>query len=133
MATSQTEQTHGVAGTDQDFLRQVATLDADEEFCVYSRIWAFPEGADRLANMFAETTRLSAFLSGTIHYCMCRDSHDPTLFLLFERYKGRKGFDAHIEQPFVQGLLAAGLIRHVEASFAKPIQPAKPETDSGEV
>ncbi|KAL1600660.1 clathrin associated protein complex large subunit [Paraconiothyrium brasiliense] len=93
----------------------------DGEFCVYGTVYAYPERADDLEKIYAETTRLAQYEKGIIYYCLGRDSQDSTVFHFFERYKGKEAFDEHNRQPIVQKLLADKIFKRVTASFVKPI------------
>ncbi|KAI3337612.1 hypothetical protein HD806DRAFT_477128 [Xylariaceae sp. AK1471] len=95
------------------------------EFCVYGTVYAYPEKADALEAVYAETTRLAQFEPGIIYYCLSRDSDDPTIFHFFERYTSKKAFDDHNSQPIIKKLLDVDkYIKDVTAVFAKPIGPA---------
>ncbi|KAK3689214.1 hypothetical protein B0T22DRAFT_168813 [Podospora appendiculata] len=96
----------------------------EDEFCVYGSVYAYPEHAEALAAVYAETTRLSAFEPGTIYYCIFRDLNDPTVFHFFERYTGRQAFDDHNSQPIIQKLLKDNLWKNVTAKFGKAVLPA---------
>ncbi|KAJ5246713.1 hypothetical protein N7468_001696 [Penicillium chermesinum] len=96
----------------------------EDEFVIFGLVYAYPEHADSLEAVYAETTRLAEFEPGSIYYCLARDSDDPTLFHFFERYAGKKAFDAHNEQPIIQKLMEDKYIKAVKAKFCKPIQPA---------
>lgn len=86
------------------------------------QVYAFPEHADALERVYAETTRLSALEPGIVYYCIARDGDDPTMFHFFERYTGRKAFDEHNSQPIIQKLVNEDkYIKGVKAKFAKPI------------
>ena len=89
------------------------------------QVYAYPEHADTLEAVYAETTRLSQFETGIIHYVLGRDPDDPNVFHFFERYKGRQAFEDHNSQPIVQKLLADKLFKGVKAKFVKPIPAAK--------
>ncbi|KAJ7224254.1 hypothetical protein GGX14DRAFT_424843, partial [Mycena pura] len=92
------------------------------------QVYAFPEHADALERVYAETTRLSALEPGIVYYCIARDSDDPTMFHFFERYTGRKAFDEHNSQPIIQKLVNEDkYIKGVKAKFAKPIPAATRE------
>lgn len=108
---------------DQEFLSEMPSIPEDE-FVVFGLVYAYPEHADALEAVYAETTRLAEFEPGTIYYCLARDSDDPTLFHFFERYSGRKAFEAHNEQPIIQKLMADKYIKGVKAKFNKAIKPA---------
>ncbi|KAJ5827589.1 hypothetical protein N7447_004352 [Penicillium robsamsonii] len=94
------------------------------EFVVFGTVYAYPEHADALEAVYAETTRLAQFEPGSVYYCIARDRDDLNIFHFFERYTGRKAFDEHNAQPIIQKLLADKYIREVKAKFAKAIEPA---------
>ncbi|KAK3377362.1 hypothetical protein B0T24DRAFT_678198 [Lasiosphaeria ovina] len=97
----------------------------EDEFCVFGTVYAFPEHADALEAVYAETTRLAALDPGSLYYCICRDSDDPAVFHFFERYTGRKAFDAHNQQPIIRKLLDEDkYMRKVKATFVKAIKAA---------
>ncbi|KAJ5591550.1 uncharacterized protein N7459_001919 [Penicillium hispanicum] len=107
----------------EGFLTELPLIPEDE-FCVFGTVYAYPQHADALEAVYAETTRLAQFEPGTIYYCLCRDGDDRTVFHFFERYKGRAAFDAHNAQPIIQKLMADQYIRGVKAKFMKAIEPA---------
>lgn len=75
--------------------------------------------------MYAETTRLAASEPGSIYYCICRDSDDPTVFHFFERYTGRAAFEEHNNQRIIRKLLQEDkFIKGVKARFVEAIKPA---------
>ncbi|KAI8628589.1 hypothetical protein F5Y19DRAFT_106514 [Xylariaceae sp. FL1651] len=97
----------------------------DGEFCVYGTVYAYPEYADALEAVYAETTRLAQFEPGIIYYCLARDADDRHIFHFFERYTSKKAFDEHNSQPIIQKLLNEDkYIKDVSAKFVKPIGPA---------
>jgi quinol monooxygenase YgiN len=96
----------------------------EDEFVVFGTVHAKPEHADALEAVYAETTRLAEFESGTIYYCLARDSEDPSIFHFFERYAGKKAFDAHNAQPIIQKLMEDEWFIGVKAKFMKAIGPA---------
>jgi len=107
----------------EGFTTALPPLPENDDFCVYGTIHAYPEHADALEAVYAQTTARanSAEEPGTVYYCICRDADDPTVFHMFERYKGRRGFDAHNEQPIIKKLVGEdGYIRGVKARFAIP-------------
>ncbi|KAF7308524.1 ABM domain-containing protein [Mycena chlorophos] len=112
--------------SDEGFLTEMPPIPEDE-FVVFGQAIAYPEHADALERVYAETTRLAASEPGTVYYCLARDEKDRNKFHFFERYKGRKAFDAHNEQPIIQKLLKEDkYIRGVQAvTFAKAIEPAE--------
>jgi quinol monooxygenase YgiN len=118
------------------FVNAIPTLPETDDFCVYGTIHAHPEHADALEAVYAETTRLSLSEPGTVYYCICRDGDDPTMFHMFERYRGKQGFDAHNAQPIIQKLVnESGYLKGVKARFAIPgLRSAKEQDDQeGEV
>ncbi|KAJ5697396.1 hypothetical protein N7488_011080 [Penicillium malachiteum] len=96
----------------------------ETEFVVFGTVYAFPEHADALEAVYAETTRNAQSEPGTIYYCLCRDNDDPNLFHFFERYTGREAFEKHNDQPVIDKLMEDKLIRGVKAKFMKAIEPA---------
>ena len=106
----------------EGFLTELPPIPEDE-FCVFGTVYAYPEHADALEAVYAETTRLAQFEPGTIYYCLARDSDDRNMFHFFERYMGRAAFDKHNEQPIIQKLMADKYIRGVKAKFVKAIEP----------
>ncbi|KAK3385610.1 hypothetical protein B0H63DRAFT_473276 [Podospora didyma] len=109
---------------DEDFLKGMPPIPEDE-FCVYGTVYAFPEHADALEAVYAETTRLAQSEPGSIYYSISRDSDDLAIFYFFEQYTGKKAFDEHNAQPIIQKLLNEDkYIRGVKATFAKPIKAA---------
>ncbi|KAL1311890.1 hypothetical protein AAFC00_001962 [Neodothiora populina] len=105
----------------EGFLTELPPIPEDE-FCVYGTVHAYPEHADALELVYAETTRLAHFEPGVIYYCIARDGNDPTLFHFFERYTGRKAFEEHNEQPIIQKLIADKLFRGVKAKIRQRYQ-----------
>lgn len=95
----------------------------EDEFCIFGTVHAYPEHADALEAVYAETTRLAQSEPGTIYYCLARDAQDPTTFHFFERYKGKKAFGEHNAQPIIQKLMADQFIKGVKAKFMKPVEP----------
>ncbi|KAJ9629479.1 hypothetical protein H2203_001853 [Taxawa tesnikishii (nom. ined.)] len=96
-----------------------------DEFCIFGIVHAYPEHADALEAVYAETTRLAASEPGMIYYCLARDNDDRNVFHFFERYKGRKAFDEHNSQPVIEKLINEDkYIKAVRAKFVKAIQPA---------
>ena len=95
----------------------------EDEFCVFGTVYAYPEHADALEAVYAETTRLAASEPGSIYYCIARDGDDPTIFHFFERYKGRKAFEDHNNQPIIQELMEDKLMKGVKAKFVQAIKP----------
>ncbi|KXL43178.1 hypothetical protein M433DRAFT_131498 [Acidomyces richmondensis BFW] len=107
----------------EGFTTAIPPLPETDEFCVYGTIHAYPEHADALEAVYAQTTARanSAEEPGTVYYCICRDGDDSTMFHMFERYKGQRGFDAHNAQPIIKKLVEEdGYIRGVKARFAIP-------------
>lgn len=109
------------------------------EFCVYGivgfpyssdyprsrrQVYAYPEHADALEAVYAETTRLAASEPGTVYYCISRDPDDRTVFHFFERYTGRAAFDEHNAQPIIKKLIQDKLFKGVKAKFVEAIKPA---------
>ena len=107
----------------EDFLTELPPLPKDE-FCIFGTVYAYPQHADALEAVYAETTRLSSSEPGTIYYCLARDGDDRTVFHFFERYSGEKAFHEHNAQPIIEKLMADKYIRGVKAKFVKPIKPA---------
>ncbi|KAI9704531.1 MAG: hypothetical protein M1820_005605 [Bogoriella megaspora] len=100
----------------------------EDEFCVFGTVVAYPEHADALEAVYAETTRLATSEPGTIYYAICRGSEDRNLFYFFERYAGRKAFEAHNEQPVAQKLIADKLFKGCkDVHFVRAIGPAAEE------
>ena len=95
-----------------------------------SQVYAYPEHADALEAVYAETTRLAASEPGTIYYCISRDGDDPTAFHFFERYTGRAAFDEHNSQPIIQKLIEDKLFKGVKAKFVEAIKPASSAASS---
>ncbi|KAK3346952.1 hypothetical protein B0T25DRAFT_584041 [Lasiosphaeria hispida] len=111
------------ASLEPEFLTNLPPV-PDDEFCVYGTVYAYPEHADALEVAYAIATHIAKFEPGTVYYCISRDTDNPAVFHFFERYTGRKAFDAHNEQPAVQKLLKEDkYIKDVTAKFAKPILP----------
>lgn len=104
--------------------QSLVSISAPSDVISAHQVYAYPEHADSLETVYAETTRLSQFESGIIYYCIARDGGDPTLFHFFERYKGRKAFEEHNQQPIIQKLMADKYIKGVKAKFVKAIRPA---------
>jgi quinol monooxygenase YgiN len=90
-----------------------------------SQVYAYPEHADALEAVYAETTRLAASEPGIIYYCISRDGDDPTAFHFFERYTGRAAFEEHNSQPIIKKLIEDKLFKGVKAKFVEAIKPAK--------
>ena len=57
-------------------------------------------------------------------YCLGRDDKDRDVFYFFERYAGKKAFEAHTSQPLMEKLEEDKLIKGVTAKFVKAILPA---------
>lgn len=108
---------------EEGFLTELPPI-PDDEFCVFGTVHAYPEHADALEAVYAETTRLAQFEAGAIYYCIARDGEDRNIFHFFERYAGRVAFDEHNAQPIIQKLMADKLIRGVKAKVVKAIEPA---------
>ncbi|KAH8674196.1 hypothetical protein BX600DRAFT_547774 [Xylariales sp. PMI_506] len=107
-----------------DFLTEMPPIPEDE-FSVFGTVYAYPEHADALEAVYAETTRLAQQEPGMIYYCLARDSDNPAIFHFFERYTGKKAFDEHNSQPIIQKLLNEDkYIKGVKAKFVKPIAAA---------
>lgn len=86
------------------------------------QVWAYPEKADALEAVYAETTRLAQSEPGIVYYCLARDKKDTSVFHFFERYKSKKAFEEHNSQPIIQKLLNEDkYIKDVTAEFMKPI------------
>lgn len=107
----------------EDFLTEIPPL-PESEFCIYGTVHAYPEHADALEAVYAETTRLARFEPGVIYYCLTRDSEKPHIFHFFEQYTGKKAFDEHNAQPIIQQLMADKFIRGVTAKFGPQIKPS---------
>lgn len=105
---------------DNDILND---LDIPEgEFCVFGTVYAYPDKADALEAVYAETTRLAQHEPGTIYYTLARDTSDASVFHFFERYKNREAFERHNSQPIIQKLLNEDkYIKDVTAKFMQPI------------
>lgn len=54
------------------FVLSITDIPEDEDFVVYGTIHAYPEHADALEAVYAETTRLAQNEPGTVYYCICR-------------------------------------------------------------
>lgn len=106
-----------------EFLSELPPIPEDE-FVVFGTVHAYPEHADALEAVYAETTRLAEFEPGTIYYCLARDVDDPNIFHFYERYTGKKAFDDHNSQPIIQKLMKDKFIKGVKAKFMKAIAPA---------
>ena len=130
----------------EGFLLELPPIPEDE-FCVYGtvrrlshpdvlfldhlltprstdQVYAFPEHADALERVYTETTRLAQLEPGCFYYCIGRDPDDRNIFHFFERYAGKKAFDAHNEQPIIQKLINEDkYIRGVKAKIVKPLGP----------
>lgn len=92
------------------------------------KVYAHPEHADALAEVYTETTRRAQGEPGIVYYCICRDDDDPTLFHFFERYTGKKAFDEHNSQPIIQKLINEDkYIKDIKATFAKALGPFQME------
>jgi len=90
------------------------------------QVYEFPENADALEAVYAETTRLAASEEGILYYCISRDGQDRNVFHFFERYTGRKAFETHNSQAIIKKLLHEDrYIRDVKAVFVKPIACGK--------
>lgn len=107
-----------------DFLTELPPIPEDE-FCVFGLVVAYPEHADALEAVYAETARLAQYESGTVYYCIARDSEDRNSFHFFERYKGRLAFEEHNAQPVIQKLMEDKYIRGVKAKFVKAIEASQ--------
>ncbi|KAJ4308191.1 hypothetical protein N0V94_009461 [Neodidymelliopsis sp. IMI 364377] len=107
----------------EDFLADLPLI-PEGEFCVFGTVYAYPEHADALEAVYAETTRLAASEPGSIYYCICRDSDDRNVFHFFERYTGRAAFEEHNAQPIVQKLMRDRLYKGVKAKFVEAVKPA---------
>ncbi|KAK0611866.1 hypothetical protein B0T14DRAFT_531181 [Immersiella caudata] len=89
------------------------------------QVYAHPQHADALEQVYALTTHLAASEPGIIHYCIARDGDDPNMFHFFERYTGREAFEAHNKQPVIVKLLTVdGYIDRVEAKLVKAVKPS---------
>ncbi|KAM7196865.1 hypothetical protein V8F20_006832 [Naviculisporaceae sp. PSN 640] len=98
----------------------------EDEFCVFGIVFAHPNQADALEEVYAETTRLAASEPGTLQYCIARDPDNRDASHFYERYTGRVAFEAHNSQPVIVQLLGEGkLIREVKFKFVKPVGAAK--------
>jgi quinol monooxygenase YgiN len=74
--------------------------------------------------VYAETTRLAQYETGTVYYSLGRDEEHRHVFHFFERYMGKKAFEAHNAQPIIQKLVNEDkYIRGVKARFVTPIRP----------
>ncbi|KAJ4356975.1 hypothetical protein N0V95_002918 [Ascochyta clinopodiicola] len=107
----------------EDFTSEMPPI-PEGEFCVFGTVYAYPEHADALEAVYAETTRLAASEPGSIYYCIARDGDDPTVFHFFERYTGRAAFDEHNAQPIIKKLIGDRLFRGVKAKFVEAVKPA---------
>lgn len=56
----------------EGFVIDIKNIPEDEDFVVYGTIHAYPEHADALEAVYAETTRLAESEPGTVYYCICR-------------------------------------------------------------
>lgn len=56
----------------EGFVLSITDIPEDEDFVVYGTIHAYPEHADALEAVYAETTRLAQNEPGTVYYCICR-------------------------------------------------------------
>lgn len=106
-----------------EFLTELPPI-PEEEFVVFGTVHAYPEHADALEAVYAETTRFAEFEPGTVYYCLARDGGDPNIFHFFERYMGKKAFDDHNAQPIIQKLMKDNWIKGVKAKFMKAIGPS---------
>ncbi|KAJ5895107.1 hypothetical protein N7495_006798 [Penicillium taxi] len=108
--------------TPEEFLTELPPLPEDE-FCIYGTVWAYPEHADALEEVYTETTRLAQSEPGSVYYCLTRDEDEPHIFYFFEQYAGRQAFEDHNNQPIIQKLMEDKFIRGVKAKFGKQIKP----------
>lgn len=106
----------------EPFLTEMPPI-PEGEFCIYGTVHAYPEHADALEAVYAETTRLAQFEPGAIYYCLTRDSEQPHIFYFFEQYTSKQAFDDHNAQPIIQKLMEDKFIRGVKAKFGKQIKP----------
>jgi quinol monooxygenase YgiN len=111
--------------SEPNFLTSIPPL-PKTEFCIYGTVHAYPEHADALEAVYAETTRLAQFEPGVIYYCLTRDTQQPHIFYFFEQYTGKQAFEDHNAQPIIQKLMADKFIRGVEAKFGTQIKPSAP-------
>jgi quinol monooxygenase YgiN len=102
----------------------VSSIDALNNSHLPVQVYAYPEHADALEAVYAETTRLAASEPGTIYYCISRDPDDRTVFHFFERYAGRAAFEEHNAQPIIKKLIQDKLFKGVKAKFVEAIEPA---------
>ncbi|KAK5111000.1 hypothetical protein LTR62_005375 [Meristemomyces frigidus] len=98
------------------------------EFIIFgtaSPVYAHPEHADALAQVYAYTNEHAKSEPGTLQYCLARDPDDPTVFHMFEHYASRKAFEEHNDQPIIKKLIEVdGFMKGVKAKFMVPIKKA---------
>lgn len=88
-----------------------------------SKVYTVPEHADKVEAVYKQTTKNAEAEEGTVYYCICRDTNDPSIFHFFERYKSKQAFEKHNDQKIIQDLVNSGWMKDVKAVFVRPITP----------
>ena len=88
-------------------------------------MYAHPEHADALEEVYAFTNEHAKSEPGTLQYYLARDDEDRSVFHMFEHYASPKAFQEHNAHPVIQELVNVDhYFKGVKARFVKPNKAA---------
>ena len=91
-----------------------------EQLTVIAKFTAKPEHADAVGEGLAGQVAQTRAEAGSIDYHLHRDQNDPNVWIVYENWRSRADFDAHLEMPYSAALrdrFPVQLARDIELSF----------------
>ncbi|MBD2078240.1 antibiotic biosynthesis monooxygenase [Phormidium sp. FACHB-592] len=89
---------------------------SDSLLTIIARIKAQPGLEARMRQDLLSLLAPTRAESGCITFDLLQDTHDPTVFVLYENWKDQATLDAHFQRPYVKQVLQA-----YEETLAEPI------------
>ncbi|HWE63097.1 MAG TPA: putative quinol monooxygenase [Chloroflexota bacterium] len=83
---------------------------------VVAAIWtAKPRGEDRIARILEVMSPLSRQEPGCLYYQAHRSPDNPRVFFLYEQYRGREGYEAHMASAHFEQYVRGEAIPNLES------------------
>jgi|SRR5947209_3479518 len=81
-------------------------MGAEQQLTVMAQFRARRGAEDAVKAALARVVVPTRGEAGNISYDLYQATDDPTLFVLYERWRDQDSFDWHLEQPYLQQMLA---------------------------
>ena len=96
------------------------------EVAIVVRYQAMEGKGDEVAALLARHAAATRAEPGNLDFVALRSTEDPDAFVLYERYSGREGFEAHTASPHYEGIAVAQirpLLSDRTVEFCQVVEP----------